>query len=126
VLLFLAMPILIVSIQHLLLGHEIRVNGAASIEPSYLVIMLVFGSFLQYVRTLSGTIWIGVGFHASFVLINRIMGPRETQMIRFEEVTAAGPLQLVAIGSVVLVLGTIFAWPWVARRSLGWGEVDRE
>lgn len=126
VLLFLAIPIVIVGIQHYLLRQEIQINGASRIEPNYLIIMLIFGSFQQYLRVLSGTIWIGVGFHGAFVLINRIMGPRPSQMIRFEDVTASGPLQLVSIGSVVLILGTILAWPWLARRSLGWRQVDPE
>lgn len=126
VLLFITMPILGVAIQHYLLGMEIQVNGASSIQPSYLVIMLVFGSFQQYLRVLSGTIWLGVGFHTAFILINRIMGPRDDQMIRFAEVHAGGPLQLVAMASVGLILVTVFAWPWLARRSLGWREVERE
>jgi membrane protease YdiL (CAAX protease family) len=126
VLLFLTMPILGVFFQHYVLGMEIRINGADSIQLSYLIIMLIFGSFLQYVRVLSGTIWIGIGFHASFVLINRIMGPRESQMIRFVDATNEGAVQLVALGALVLILVTLFAWPWIARRSLGWREVEPE
>ena len=91
VLLFVTIPILSTGIQHYLLGLEISLNGSNRIEPSFLIILLIFGSLQQYLRVVSGTIWIGVGFHAAFVLINRIMGPRETQMIRVGEVNGRRP-----------------------------------
>jgi membrane protease YdiL (CAAX protease family) len=125
VLFFVALPLAAVPVERMM-GLEISVNGASTIQPSFLVIMLVFGTFQQYLRVLSGTIWLGVGFHMAFVLINRIMGPRESQMIHFVDATNEGAVQLVALGTVVLILVTLFAWPWLAKRSLGWREVDTE
>jgi membrane protease YdiL (CAAX protease family) len=126
VLLFVMLPVAIVMVQKYVFGLEIRINGVERIEPSFLVTLFVFGWFLQFLRVASGTIWVGIGFHTAFVLINRIMGPRDSQMIRFEEIIAPGPLKFVAIGTVVAVFGAVFAWPWLAKRSLGWREVDRE
>lgn len=64
VLLFVTIPILIVAVQRYVLGMEIRINGTDRIEPSFLITMLIFGSFLQYLRVLSGTIRKRARFHS--------------------------------------------------------------
>lgn len=126
VLLFVVLPVVINLVQRYLLGLEVTINGASSIQPGFLVTLLVFGSFQQYLRVLTGTVWTGIGFHMAFVEINRIMGPRESQMIRFEEVVNGGPLQVVVFGSIAVILVALIAWPWIRRRPIGWREVDPE
>ena len=126
VLMFVALPVVIHLSQRYLLGQDATINGASSIQPSFLVTLLVFGSFQQYLRVLTGTIWTGIGFHMAFVQINRIMGPRESQMIRIEEVVHGGPMQAAVFGVIGVTLVTLLAWPWIRRRPIGWGVVEGE
>lgn len=124
--LFVLLPVVVVSIQHRLLGMEVSVGGASTITGSYLITMLLFGTFVQYLRILSGTIWTGVGFHFAFILINRIMGPRPTHMIRFSDVTAQGPMLATTLAIVVLLLTALLVYPWLAKRPVGWGGREPE
>jgi membrane protease YdiL (CAAX protease family) len=117
--LFLTMPVLSVPVQQVVLG-TVQVGPADHITAGYLITLLIFGTFLQYLRVLTGTIWAGIGFHLAFLLANRIVGPRPTHLIRFTEVTAPGPLLGVVIGSAALIVAGLLAWPWIRRCPIGW------
>jgi membrane protease YdiL (CAAX protease family) len=121
--LFLTMPILSVPVQRLVLG-TVQIGASDHITGGYVMTLSIFGAFLQYLRILTGTIWAGIGFHLVFLLANRIVGPRPTQMIRFVEVTSPAPLLTVVIGSLVLILVGLVAWPWIRRRAIGWRELE--
>lgn len=85
--------------------------------------MAIFAVFTQYLRILSGTVWMSMGFHFAFVLINRIMGPRPTAIIHFEEVTSQAPIQITALVSVLVLVIGLIAYPRLAKRPLGWKEL---
>ncbi|MEJ2548943.1 MAG: hypothetical protein P8125_14205, partial [Gemmatimonadota bacterium] len=86
----------------------------------------VFGSFVQYLRILTGTIWMGVGFHFAFVLLNRVIGPRPTDIIQFSDIVAPGPMQITAIVTVGLLAIGLLAYPWLSGRPIGWRQVVPE
>jgi membrane protease YdiL (CAAX protease family) len=118
--LFVLTPVLLVPLQEHVLGMTITVGGASHLTAGYLITMLIFGSFVQYLRILTGAIWTGVGFHFAFLMLNRILGPRPTDFIQFSDIVAPGALQVTALGIVGLVAVGLLAYPWIAGRSLGW------
>ena len=122
-LLFVLLPVLIVSFQQHVLGMEVRVGGASQLTAVYVISMAIFAVFTQYLRILSGTVWMSMGFHFAFVLVNRVVGPRETAVIRFEEVTAQGPIQVAALVSVLLLIIALVGYPRLAKRPLGWRDL---
>jgi uncharacterized protein len=125
--LFVLLPIFLVQIQSRWLGMEIQIGPSDHITTSYLLIMCVFGSFLQYLRVMTGTVWTGIGFHLFFLMANRIMGVKESSFILMSDMTGSqGPMQAVLIGSVVLCFGALFLAPRFTGRSLGWSEVNPE
>jgi len=124
--LFVLLPVVLVSIEEHVLKMDVVVGGASGLTAEYLITMAIFGSFVQYLRILTGTIWMGVGFHFAFVLLNRVIGPQPTDLIQFSDVVASGAMQITAIGTVgVLVVG-LLAYPRLARRPIGWREVAPE
>jgi len=121
--LFVLLPTLLVPFQQQVLGMEVRVGGASQLTASYLITMAIFAVFTQYLRILSGTVWMSMGFHFAFVLINRIMGPRPTAVIRFEEVTSQGPIQMTALVTILLLIIGLVGYPRFVKRPLGWKEL---
>jgi hypothetical protein len=75
VVLFVLLPVILVPIQRNILGMDISVGATNHITVDYLIIMTIFGSFVQYLIILTGTVWTSIGFHLAFLLANRIMGP---------------------------------------------------
>ncbi len=124
--LFLLLPTVLVSIQQHILKMDVVVGGSSGLTAGYLITMLVFGSFVQYLRILTGTIWMGIGFHFAFVLLNRVIGPRPTDLIKFGDVVASGAMQITAIGIVGLITVGLLAYPKLSRRPIGWGRVVPE
>jgi len=124
--LFVLLPVVLSPIQRHLLGMEVSVGGASTMTGGYVITMTLFGTFVQYLRILSGSIWTGVGFHLAFVLINRIMGPRPTDLIRFSDITAQGPMMITALATVILLMVALVAYPWLVGRPVGWGKSDPE
>lgn len=122
VVLFVLLPVLLTPVQHYLIGTRISVGGAGSITASYIITMMLFGVFTQYLRILSGTIWTSIGFHFAFVLANRIVGPRPSAVIRFVEITSPAPVQVLALASALIVIIALVSYPRLAKRRLGWGE----
>ena len=121
--LFVLLPVLIVPFQQHVLGMEIWVGGATRLTASYLITMAIFALFTQYLRILSGTVWMSMGFHFAFVLLNRVVSPRPTAVIRFEEVTSPGPVQMTALVSILLLIIGLVGYPRFARQPLGWKEL---
>jgi membrane protease YdiL (CAAX protease family) len=124
--LFVLLPVALFVIQTYVLGMETQFGGSSGLTADYLVIMVLFGSFVQYIRVLSGAVWMGIGFHFGFLLLNRVMGPRPSNLIHVTEVAGAGPLQAMALSLAGLTILAALAWPFVTRRSLRWGAVDPE
>ncbi|MCL7969687.1 MAG: CPBP family intramembrane metalloprotease [marine benthic group bacterium] len=124
--LFVLLPTVLVPIQEHFLGMDVVVGGASGLTAGYLITMAVFGSFVQYLRILTGTIWTGVGFHFAFVLLNRVIGPRSTDLIRFSDIVAPGPMQITAIVTVGLLAIGLLAYPKLSGRPIGWRQVVPE
>ncbi|MEJ2547762.1 MAG: CPBP family intramembrane metalloprotease, partial [Gemmatimonadota bacterium] len=121
--LFVLLPTVLVPIQEHVLKMDVVVGGASGLTPGYLITMAVFGSFVQYLRILTGTIWMGVGFHFAFVLLNRVIGPRPTDLIQFSDIAAPGAMQITAIAIVGLLAIGLLAYPWLSGRPIGWRDV---
>jgi hypothetical protein len=124
--LFVLLPIVLVAIQRNILGMEIQVGPSDRITGGYLITMMFFAAFVQYLRILTGTVWTGIGFHLHFVFLNRLLGPRETNLIRLTDLTTEGPMQVTLIITVLLVLAALVLSPRFLKRSLGWNQVDPE
>jgi hypothetical protein len=124
--LFVVMPVLMFPVQRYVLGIEGTIGGASTITPQYVITMALFGSFVQYLRVLSGTIWMGIGFHFTFVSLNRLVGPRPANAIQFTDIINGGPLQMVTMVSVAFALLLVLAYPKISGRALGWAKSDPE
>lgn len=124
--LFVLAPAVLVPLQEHVLGMKVTVGGATHLTAGYLITMLIFGSFVQYLRILTGTIWTGVGFHFAFLMLNRILGPRPSDFIQFSDIVAPGAMQITALGIVGLLVVGLLAHPWIAGRPLGWRRIQPE
>ena len=120
--LFALLPVLLVPVQRYVLGMEVSVGGASYITPSYIVTMILFAAFLQYLRIMTESIWMGIGFHLSFVLINRIIGPEQFNLIHVSDVSNQTPITIIAISSVVLILTALLLYPRISGHNLGLKE----
>lgn len=119
--LFVLFPLVLVPIQRNLLGLEISIGGAASITGGYIITLTIFGWFVQYLRILSGSIWMGMGFHLAFVLMNRVVGPRPDALIHFADSGQGGPIQMTLMLALLSLLLLVFAWPRIRGERLDWG-----
>lgn len=122
--LFVLLPVALVMIQTHLLKMEVQLGGSTGLTAEYLIILVIFGSFVQYLRVLSGGIWMGIGFHFSFLLLDRILGPGPSDLIRMADIAPTAPLQAVALGLAGMMVLGVLAYPWLSRKSLGWGEAE--
>jgi membrane protease YdiL (CAAX protease family) len=120
--LFVLLPSLLVPFQRYILGMEVYVGGASYISPSYIITMILFGVFLQYLRILTASVWMGIGFHLSFVLINRILGPEPSNLIYISDVSNQTPMIITASISVLLILTALLFYPKISGHSLGLKE----
>lgn len=124
--LFVLLPVILIPIQEHLLRMDVSVGGASHLTAGYLITLAIFGSFVQYLRILTRSIWTGVGFHFAFVLLDRVIGPRPTDLIQFSDIVAPSAMQIMTIAILVLLLVGLLAWPWIAGRPLGWRETRPE
>ncbi|HSM08429.1 MAG TPA: CPBP family glutamic-type intramembrane protease [Gemmatimonadota bacterium] len=124
--LFVLLPVVLVTFEERVLGMDVVVGGASGLTGGYLITMVIFGSFVQYLRILTGTVWTSVGFHFAFVYINRLIGPGPNDLIQFGDVTAPGAMQITAIAIVGLLFIGAIAYPWIRGRPVGWKDVQPE
>lgn len=124
--LFALLPVFVVQLQRHLFAMEVQVGNADHITIGYILTLLIFGTIVQYLRVLTGTVWAGIGFHLFFLMSNRIVGARASSFILMSDLTTQGPMQAVLIGSILLVFGALLLYPRLSGRSLGWGKVDPE
>jgi membrane protease YdiL (CAAX protease family) len=117
--LFVVLPMIAVQIQHSVLGLEVHVGNSTSVTVGYLVTLFVFGSIQQFLRILTDSTWTCVGFHLVFLLSNRVVGVRESALIRLSDITSEAPLQLVFIGSTLVIMSGLLLYPRLTGRSLG-------
>jgi membrane protease YdiL (CAAX protease family) len=125
--LFVLLPVLLTPVQKYVLGmQDVYVGGSSSIAVSYVITMFLFGSFVQYLRILTGTIWTGVGFHLLFVYINHLIGLDANKLIQFTEVTNESGLQIAFGISLLLMFLSLILYPKISGKSLGWKRIDNQ
>lgn len=122
--LFVSLPLILVQIQSGVFGTEITIGGSSSITAQYLIMLTIFGFFVQYLRVLTNAIWTGMGFHLAFVFMNRLVGPNPGNVLQFAEITNSMAMQITALGLVGLLLVFLVAYPWIVGRRIGWNEVE--
>lgn len=124
VLLFVLVPVVLFIVDSIILNKEVYIAGQNTLRISYLITMLIFGIFLQYLRILSGSIWVGVGFHLIFVFFNRILGLEPTKFIQMTEVQNETGMQIVIITLLILVFIGLILYPLYSKRKIGWNQVQ--
>lgn len=117
VVLFSAFPLILVLVNQLL-DLEFTLGGSSNIRLEYFVTLLVFGSMVQYLRILTNSIWTSIGFHLFFVYLNRLVGPKETNIIQIVDLTDEGPIRIVLIVSVLVVFAGLILYPNLTRRKI--------
>jgi hypothetical protein len=109
-LLFVLVPIVILSIQKV-----IEIEGFLTITGSYVITLIFFGAFVQYLRVLTKSIWVGVGFHWFFVHMNQLMGITDDKLIQFSETSNQLPIQITLIILILIVFISLFIFPFIRR-----------
>lgn len=123
--LFVLLPILLTPFQQYVLGMETNVGGNQNVQLGYVIILILFGSFVQYLRVLTNTIWTGIGFHLMFVFMNRLIGTDSNSVIQFSGMTDEGPLKFIYGGSILLIFALLILYPIIKKRSLHWNALNR-
>lgn len=124
--LFAFLPVVLVQIQHYVLGMDIRIGGNDRLTVSYVAAMAVFGAFTMYLRILTGNIWTSIGFHLAFLQTSRLVSPREDSLVRLSDITTDTPMQIVLIGMLLLIFVGLIVYPFIFKKPLGWRERDPE
>ncbi|NVK52847.1 MAG: CPBP family intramembrane metalloprotease [Flavobacteriaceae bacterium] len=117
--LFIAFPIIIVQIQRVL-GIEVQIGNASAITLKYLITLLLFSLFVQYLRVLTNSIWAGVGFHLFIVFMNRLMGTSKNHLIQLSDVNDETPMQIIFSVLLLIVFIGLLLYPKLKKKSLGW------
>lgn len=119
VLLFTLFPFVIVGIQKLM-GNGVFIGATDRITPSFVITMLFFGSFMQYLRILTNSVWTSVGFHTLFVFMNVLIGTEPNNLIQFSNMQRETPMQVTLISLVVLTFIWLLAYPRITKRPIDW------
>lgn len=125
--LFVLIPVCVVPLQRYVFQMETQLGNSTGITVEYLVIIVLFAAFLQYLRVLTGTVWTGVGFHLFFLMAGRgVVGTEPSAFVRLTETSSQTPPQIVLLGSLGVCFVGLLLYPRLTGRSLGWGQVDPE
>lgn len=96
------------------------IHGAVvTLSGNYIVTLLFFGAFMQYLRVAFKSIWVGVGFHLFFVHMNKIMGLTDDRLIQFSETLNEQPLQITLIILIILVFVALILFPIIKKKRRG-------
>ncbi len=123
--LFVLLPIVLYPIQKYILGMETQMGNSSTLTISYLIIMLFFGAFVQYLRILTNSIWTGIGFHLMFVYFNRIMGPEPSNLIQLTNFTSERPVQIIFVSALLIIFILLLLYPRISKRAIGWNETQQ-
>lgn len=124
--LFVCIPLALALVQWLT-GVGGDFGGAAGITADYLIIIVLFGAVLAYLRVATGSVWTCVGFHLGFLQLGRQAWVGDHDQTLFQiEATNAGPVdlayQLAVLAGLLLILGL----PWLCRHQPGWNRRARD
>jgi len=111
-LLFVSLPVIISAIQKVF-----GIDWAVPITVGYIITLVFFGSFVQYLRILTKSIWGGVGFHLFFVQMNQFMGITDDSLIEFSETSNQQPIQATLIVLLLLVFTGLIVYPIIKKRK---------
>lgn len=118
VLLFLILPLVLAPISYYGFGFSSWPGEGPWPGGGYIINMLLFGGFATYLRILSGSIWLGVGFHFMFVYINLLFGLGETSLLQATHYTHEPYMQAVLLCGLVLMLIALLVVPWIRRKRV--------
>ena len=116
---FVLFPLVIVAVQKML-NYPIYIGGNDHISPSFMITMVFFGSFMQYLRVLTNSVWTSIGFHTLFVFMNMLIGTTDSSFIQMSELTSERPAQILLICLVVLTFASLIAYPFLTKKPIQW------
>lgn len=124
--LFVCIPLTLALVQWLT-GVGGDFGGTEGITADYLIIIVLFGAVLAYLRVVTGSVWTCVGFHLGFLQLGRQVWVGDHDQTLFQiEAANAGPIDLVYQLTALAALLVILALPWLCRRKPGWSSRDQD
>ncbi len=120
--LFVCIPLTLALVQWLT-GMGGDFGGTEGITADYLIIIVLFGAVLAYLRVVTGSVWTCVGFHLGFLQLGRQAWVGDHEQALFQiEAASAGPVDLFFQLTALAALLVILALPWLCRRKRGWSK----
>lgn len=87
---------------------------------NFVVTLIFFGAFMQYLRVAYKSIWVGVGFHLFFVHMNKLMGATDDRLIQFSETSyQEQPMQITLIILILLAFAALILFPIIKKKRKG-------
>mgnify|MGYP000398013683 CR=1 FL=1 len=109
---FLLAPVVLITVQ-----NNFNIQGAVPLTGGYIVTMILFGIFMQYLRVIFKSIWVGVGFHLVFVHMNQLMGITSNNLVQFSEDSNQPAMQGILIGLLLITFISLIIYPIIQRRK---------
>ena len=109
---FVIAPVFIITIQ-----NSLQVDGAVALSGNYIINMILFGAFMQYLRIIFNSIWVGVGFHLIFVHMNQLMGTTSDKLLQFSEDSNQQAVQFILMSFLVLTFLGLIIYPLIKRKK---------
>jgi len=121
VLFFVGLPPAMLLIQSIFgIKGSFGINASITIE--FLMTLMVFGAFAQYLRIITNSIWTGVGFHLFFVSFNKIIGQKDGSIIQMENVVNQESIRLLFMVCILIVFLLVILYPLISKRKINWQE----
>lgn len=117
VLLFVLLPLILVPIQQYILGMTPYVGGSTMITGGYIITMIFFGSFVMFLRIVTGSVWMGVGFHCLFVFSNRIVGITDGSIIQIHNQANETAMQVTLITCYLIMGAIVIGNAWLNKKK---------
>lgn len=90
------------------------------ISADRVVLFVTFGLILGVFRALSGSIWVGVGFHLAFQTIAQLYASGEASFLQVPE-QSANALNVLSFWLFPVVIGSLLLLPLALRRRANRG-----
>ena len=78
--------------------------------------MVFFGAFMQYLRIIFKSIWVGVGFHLVFVHMNQLIGITTDKLLQFSEDSNQHPVLFILVTFLIIIFLSLIIYPIHKRR----------
>lgn len=108
---FVIAPVFLITIQ-----NSLQIQGAVPLSGGYIINLILFGAFMQYLRIIFKSIWVGVGFHLVFVHMNQLMGITNDKILQFSEDSNHQAVQIVLICLLVITFLALFIYHLIKGR----------